>query len=1034
MSWIGRVGVTILLTIGPVLVQSLYAEEPATVGVGALPRSLDPRLKIELFAESPQIVTPTGIDVDHLGRVWAIESNTHFPPNGYKGHKTDRVLVMQDTNGDGKADKIVTFTDGLTHTMSIAVRPSGDIYLVTRREIFLCHDDDGDLRMDRKRRIIHLDTPGNYPHNGLAGLAFDAMGSMYFGCGENLGAAYKLIGSDKKTLSGGGEGGNLYRCQLYGASLTHWATGFWNPHASCLDAFGRLFTVDNDADSRPPCRLLHIIRDGDYGFRFRNGRKGLHPFTAWDGEIPGTLPMVAGTGEAPSGIVAYESDGFPKEYVGDLLVGSWGDHRIDRFRLKPHGASFRSKTEPLIVGGENFRPVGLAVAPDGSLFCTDWVLRDYKVHSQGRVWRVSAVKEPKRAVIDVTSVNRERPLAELKKLLDAPRIDIRRAAANALAKSADDRKHLLKVIGDVRERARKRIEVLWAIANVPLEVEDFGFVGDKKRGAKIAQEYDEVGNAALSLLGTPQFRVDRQFLKQLMKFESDLVIKPKQKPMPWRVEHELLVLLQFVPLDEKQKVCFNIALSRYDPFLFAATVNSVSRSSISVNRFNELISEPSAGVLDGFIETDKSWHQLAYFLAARKKFPRSQSTVELGLKHPDQRVRRAAVQWVAEERLTKFRPQLEAILNGGGITNELFLATLAGLEMLDGVNPKDFDKTPASEYVMRIVRDESRPATLRAQALRMLPVDAKGLDEKLLGQLVGSDNAALRLAAVRTLQHSPLPGAGRLLEPIAANEEYDVNLRAEAGVGLATAVAGGGTGVTTVKMLTSWLTSDSTTLRSEGIRSLRSVANTNPTVRSAVMALVRELELKSKLSDQDRDLADQLALALSAKGKQPPSSLAALLTKRPVKTADWVQQVGSGGDPASGRRIFYHINSAGCYKCHTVNGRGGRVGPDLSTIARTMNRKKLAESILEPSREIAPQFVNWTVVTTSGKVHNGLILEEDREGRIRIGDAEGKIVELAADQVEERKPQKTSVMPDKLIDRLTVGELRDLLAYLETLK
>ena len=53
------------------------------------PRVIDPRLKIELFAESPQIVTPTGIDVDASGRVWAIESNTHFPPEGYQGHPTE---------------------------------------------------------------------------------------------------------------------------------------------------------------------------------------------------------------------------------------------------------------------------------------------------------------------------------------------------------------------------------------------------------------------------------------------------------------------------------------------------------------------------------------------------------------------------------------------------------------------------------------------------------------------------------------------------------------------------------------------------------------------------------------------------------------------------------------------------------------------------------------------------------------------------------------------------------------------------------
>ena len=110
----GRLFVTLICLLGSIRPASA-ADKP--------PRSLDKRLKIELFAEHPQIVTPTGIDVDHKGRVWAIESNTHFPPDGYQGHPSDRVLVMQDTDGDHKADKINVFTDGLTHTMSIAVKP-----------------------------------------------------------------------------------------------------------------------------------------------------------------------------------------------------------------------------------------------------------------------------------------------------------------------------------------------------------------------------------------------------------------------------------------------------------------------------------------------------------------------------------------------------------------------------------------------------------------------------------------------------------------------------------------------------------------------------------------------------------------------------------------------------------------------------------------------------------------------------------------------------------------------------------------------
>ena len=104
---------------------------------------------------------------------------------------------------------------------------------------------------------------------------------------------------------------------------------------------------------------------GDYGYRFRYGRKGTHPFQAWNGELPGTLAMVAGTGEAPSGIVAYESSGLPAEYRGQLLVTSWGDHVIECFSCS---AGLRlGRRQTLVRGGENFRPVAVAVGPDGAV-------------------------------------------------------------------------------------------------------------------------------------------------------------------------------------------------------------------------------------------------------------------------------------------------------------------------------------------------------------------------------------------------------------------------------------------------------------------------------------------------------------------------------------------------------------------------------------------------------------------------------------------------------------------------------------------
>src|SRR5439155_21670596 len=133
-----------------------------------------------------------------------------------------------------------------------------------------------------------------YQPNGLSGIAFDALGMLYVGMGENYGDEYKLIGADGTTLTGGGEGGNVFCCRADGNGLRRVATGFWNLFSLAFDPFGRLLAVDNDPDSRGPCRLLHIVEGGDYGYRFRYGRKGLHPFDSWDGELPGTLPMAGG--------------------------------------------------------------------------------------------------------------------------------------------------------------------------------------------------------------------------------------------------------------------------------------------------------------------------------------------------------------------------------------------------------------------------------------------------------------------------------------------------------------------------------------------------------------------------------------------------------------------------------------------------------------------------------------------------------------------------------------------------------------------
>jgi putative membrane-bound dehydrogenase-like protein len=940
------------------------------------PRSLDPRLTIELFAEDPQIVTPTGIDVDHAGRVWAIESNTHFPPEGYKGHASDRVLVMEDTDGDRKADRITVFKDELTHTMSIAVEPvwlelektageqrsKGDgendknkpslltlprspapplpraVFIATRREVLLCRDTDGDLKCDETKQLVHLETTGDYPHNGLAGFAFDPMGYMYFGFGENLGADYSIIGSDGTTLTGGGEGGNLYRCRPDGTQLERWATGFWNPHASCFDAFGHLFTVDNDPDSRPPCRLLHIVHHGDYGYRFRNGRKGTHPFTSWNGEVPGTLPMVSGTGESPSGIVCYEADAFPKEYLGTLLVGSWGDHRIDKFVLKPRGASFEAIPQPVIKGGENFRPVGLALAPDGSLYFTDWVLKDYNVHGKGRIWRVSAKENSGRAIVEVDAGSANLSVAELEPLLDAPEIPVRRTAARAMAETDEGRKRLTTILNS-QTRSRNRVETLWALALVPGNADLFRAFEESNR---FLTACDEVSEAAIRLLGAsrysrplPNLYEDSQLLD--LTIRSLGTENPKARVAgEWLENHpELEGNLAGIEL--------LLAYENPDPFmqlharrrLFSRAVNGQGRkASTEHNRF--LPEQPGAA--------------LSMLLLERQHSPGNLDLLRHALQSRSNDVRRAAVQWAGEEGLTELRMDVEKVLASEPMTTDLFMACLASLSLLDGLPPAEFEKAPPAEHILPIVRDAKRSASLRAIALRILPASMPELDGKLLAELAASSDTTLQREAIATLGHSKVPERDEILSRIMLDESLDLSLRADAVAGLASVDPQAGLKDMTRDLLLSLLRDDQRSLGIEALRSLRAVARVNAdsaTGDQKVQDTLIELDTQIRTRTAEFSLPFVEALQFALGNHRDAKLSASQLQDLKSQISD--SKSSLPGDPEAGRRTFFHVNSAGCYKCHAVGGRGGQVGPDLTVIARTMDRQKLIDSILEPS-------------------------------------------------------------------------------------
>ncbi|MEQ1839354.1 MAG: PVC-type heme-binding CxxCH protein, partial [Verrucomicrobiales bacterium] len=357
--------------------------------------TLQPGVRLTLLAEHPDLVTPTGIDVDAKGNIWLAACHTHFRPEGYSGPEHDEILVF-DANGKNRR----VFYNKTDATMHLKVGPTGWIYLAERDRILRVIDTNDDGVGDLEHSLASLDTVADYPHNGLSGMAWHPDGGLVFSLGENFGKDWTLTGADGSKVSGRGEGG-VFRCTANGKGLRRIARGFWNRFGLLVRGDGEIFAAENDPGSRPPCRLLNVVEDADYGFQWVYGNAPVHPFVAWNGELRGTLGMVHPCGEGPCAVV---------ELGGGVMIPSWSDHRIDYFPLTRKGAGYTSERIPLVRGSDFFRPVDMARGPDGAYYLTDWVFNSYPIHGRGRLWKLEI--DPESWIIEKQPETPEATLAK----------------------------------------------------------------------------------------------------------------------------------------------------------------------------------------------------------------------------------------------------------------------------------------------------------------------------------------------------------------------------------------------------------------------------------------------------------------------------------------------------------------------------------------------------------------------------------------------------------------------------------------------
>lgn len=344
---------------------------------------LPPGFEIGLVAAEPDIQKPLNMAFDERGRIW-LTCTVEYPyaaPLDKPGR--DSIRILEDTDGDGRFEKITTFADGLNIPIGIYPYRGGCIaYSIP----YLWHfeDTDGDGRCDKRTQLYGPFDHTRDTHGMINALRRGFDGWLYACHGFNNDSHVK--GSDGHEVHM--NSGNTFRVKLDGSRIEHFTHGQVNPFGMTLDPYFNLFTAD--CHSKPIYQLLR----GGYYPSFGKPDDGL-------GFVPPMMDHLHGS-TAICGLVRYTGDNFPAEYRGQFFSGNVMTSRINRNSPQYDGSTIRAKEEPdfLIAGDPWFRPVDIQIGPDGAMYVLDFynrIIGHYEVplphpgrdRESGRIWRIA---------------------------------------------------------------------------------------------------------------------------------------------------------------------------------------------------------------------------------------------------------------------------------------------------------------------------------------------------------------------------------------------------------------------------------------------------------------------------------------------------------------------------------------------------------------------------------------------------------------------------------------------------------------------
>ena len=968
-----------------------------------------------LFAAEPMVQNPIAMTWDARGRLWVAENYTYAERSQrFDLSLRDRIIVLEDTDGDGQADQRTVFADDLQMVTGLEVGYGG-VWVMTPPHVLFFHDRNGDDRPDGTASVI-LDgfevAQENY-HNFANGLKFGPDGWLYGRCGASCPGRIGRPGTpDDERLA---MVGTMWRYHPQTAALDVLTSGTTNPWGHDWNEVGECFFV-NTVNGH----LWHMIPGAHYvrphtldpnrrsyeqidmhadHWHFDTGK-------SWTDSRNGAANEYGG-GHAHIGCMIYQGDNWPDEYRGKLFTLNMHGRRANMEILEREGSGYvaRHGKDMILSGDPWFRGMELSYGPDGAVYIIDWsdtgeCHDSTGVHREsGRVNRIGYGQVPEKefqlsydgSIPGGITLQRGQ---DLRQLSNADLVRLQLVKNEWFARQARlilaERKSLNYSMSDAATELtalnRQWIDAPRGV-RLLLTMHAIGKADHQFLWSQLNHHNEYIRSWAIRLL-TEQWPQDdplshvRPIREDLRDHLDEIATRLAVKAVHEDSAHVRLTLastLQRLPIDKRVAVACGLAAHAEDesdhnlPLLVWYGLIPVADQNLP-----ELITVLTASkwpTLNRLIsrriaeELEKQPEIAAKMLAAAQDPTVSNLTTDIvmGLSEGLKGWRKAR------------KPEgWDEFVSLNANSDETLQARLRDLNVL-------FGDGRALDEVKKLALDGNASIDARTSALETL-IAAKPDDLRTICEPLLNDNR-LNVVAAQGLAVSPNAESGKLL--VNAYRRFRAPNRPQV-----------------VSLLAS---------RKEFAKELLTAVGEGKIPREDLSAFqVRQIHslndaaLSQLVSEVWGDLRDTPA----EKQKQMESARSAVMLLSDVPALH------------NGRKLF----EKNCQACHRLYGEGGKVGPDLTGSNRG-NLDYLLENIIDPSATVNKDFRMTILQMQDGRVLNGLVIEKTEKTTTLRTATEQVIVENS--EIEESKLTNLSPMPEGLLSTLNPQQVRDLLMYLQ---